>query len=400
MVQVDFKSVTYPCVVYSGEDSLKQITKVVDRLGVTRCFVVCGESVAANSDLVERIANLLGSCYAGSFRKLRRNAPLDSVLAASEAALSAQADCLIAVGAGTLTMAARTVAIFMAEKGRPEELMTQYVADRPAHSPRLNAPKVPIFNVLTAPTNAQNRAGSAIQSPLVGHRMEYFDPKTRPAAIFWDPEALRTAPASLSVSAGLTVFWWALMAIGSVETAPLLAQADRRQAFDLALASLNRMGEPVDVEARIRMCAAAFLHNRDEDDGGRPFDSHWITRVCYALGSGIFTRDDRLDPGRVYVALTGSAIRHFGSRNLDILESMCRSLGWAGECAITPEQAEEVVGSFFSEAGHSCRLRDFGCARADFTQYRDFALRNFNADRDRQLLGEQDLLDAVLADAW
>lgn len=402
MSQTDFRAAVYPCRVYSGNQALDYLPREVSRLGAKRAFVICGNSVARRSAIISHIATLLGDQYAGVFDDLRRNAPVDSVMAAAKAALAAGADCLITVGAGTLAMAGRTVAIFMAEKGRPEELMTQYSADRPAYSPRLNAPKVPIINVLTAPTNAQNRAGAAIRSPQIGHRMEYFDPKTRPAAVFWDADALETAPASLSISAGLTVFWWALMAIGSVDSANPLAQADRKQAFHLAFASLDRMGDPIDINARINMCAAAFLHNRDEDDGGRPFDSHWITRVCYALGSGMFTRDDRLDPGKIYVALTGPAIHHFGARNMDVLERMCAALGkWpAGIDGLTPHRAEEIVTSFFRDAGHSYRLRDFGFDKNVLGEFSEFALRNFNADRDRQLLNETTNLQAVLEEAW
>lgn len=402
MAQTDFRAAAYPCRVYSGNKALALLPKEIGRLQAKRVFVVCGNSVARNTSLIRDIEILLGDRYAGVFDNLRRNAPLDSVVAAAQAATAARADCLVAVGAGTLAMAARTVAIFMAEKGKPQELMTQYTDDRPAYSPRLTSPKVPIINVLTAPTNAQNRAGSAIRDPQVGHRMEYFDPKTRPAAVFWDSDALRTAPASLSISSGLTVFWWALMAIGSVSSTNPLAQADRRQAFDLALTSLERMGNPEDAEARINMCVAAFLHNRDEDDGGRPFDSNWITRVCYALGSGIFTRDDHLDPGHIYVALTGPAIRHFGARDLKVLEHMCAALGkWKpGQSPMSAPLAEEIVTSFFAKSGHSYRLRDFGIEKSILPEFRDFSLRNFNADRDRQLLGEITALDAVLSDAW
>lgn len=402
MTQIDFRAAVYPCRVYSGVQALDHLPKEVARVGANRVFVVCGNSVARSTTIITRIAELLGDRYVGVFDDLRRNAPVDSVMAAAKAATAADANCLITVGAGTLAMAGRTVAIFMAEKGRPEDLMAQYSADRPAYSPRLNAPKVPIINILTAPTNAQNRAGAAIRSQKIGHRMEYFDPKTRPAAVFWDADALRTAPASLSISAGLTVFWWTLMAIGSVHTTNPLAQADRKQAFELALNSLERMGEPIDVEARINMCAAAFLHNRDEDDGGRPFDSHWVTRVCYALGSGIFTRDDRLDPGKIYVALTGPAIRHFGARNIDVLERMCIALRkWTtGREELTPELAEGIVTSFFQDKGHTYRLRDFGFSKDSLSEFRDFALRNFNADRDRQMLHETSALLTVLEDAW
>ena len=48
------------------------------------------------------------------------------------------------------------------------------------------APKVPNFIVLTTATTAVTRAGTALIDPESGHRLELFDPKTRPVAVIWD----------------------------------------------------------------------------------------------------------------------------------------------------------------------------------------------------------------------
>ena len=37
--------------------------------------------------------------------------------------------------------------------------------------------------------------------------MEFFDPKTRPVAVFWDSDALLTAPPSLARTTGASIFW-------------------------------------------------------------------------------------------------------------------------------------------------------------------------------------------------
>ena len=47
------------------------------------------------------------------------------------------ADLLIAVGGGSVIVATRAVAIFMAEPGDPFRIMTQYPEGKPAYSPRL-----------------------------------------------------------------------------------------------------------------------------------------------------------------------------------------------------------------------------------------------------------------------
>src|SRR5690606_20037340 len=156
------------------------------------------------------------------------------------------------------------------ESGLPETLCTQYPEDGPPISPRLSSPKVPIFNVLTAATSAQNRGGAALKHPRGGPRLEFFDPKTRPTAIFWDEDALLTAPPSLAISTGLGVFWRALMNVAAIERANPLVQASRLHAYTLAQAALPNMGDASNARARVDMCAAALLQNRDEDDGGRP----------------------------------------------------------------------------------------------------------------------------------
>ena len=50
-------------------------------------------------------------------------------------------DLLIAIGGGSVIVAARAVNIFLCESKNPFELMTQYPTDKPAYSPRLLKPK-------------------------------------------------------------------------------------------------------------------------------------------------------------------------------------------------------------------------------------------------------------------
>src|SRR5205814_7041716 len=121
---------------------------------------------------------ILGDALAGVVDERVKDSPLSAVLAARDAARNAQADLLIAVGSGSVIQATRVVAILLAETRPVEELITQYPETGPAISPKLLAPKLPIINVATAATSAANRAGSAIQSESVDHRMEFFDPKT------------------------------------------------------------------------------------------------------------------------------------------------------------------------------------------------------------------------------
>ena len=202
MNAADFKAVSYPFRVYSGKDALENLPAELKRHKSQRAFIACGRTVSRRTELISRMRRILGESCAGVFDEIDKDSPLPSVLKATAAARAANADLIIGVGGGSVIQAARVVAILLAEKGAPHELITQYPASGPAISAKLLAPKLPIINVLTLPTSAQNRGGSAVRDDNLDHRMEFFDPKTRPAAIFWDADALLTAPPVLARSTG------------------------------------------------------------------------------------------------------------------------------------------------------------------------------------------------------
>jgi alcohol dehydrogenase class IV len=396
-----FSAVSYPLRLYSGEGALENLTRVLDRSSTRRALVICGRSVSHKTDLIERIRNIAGERVVGVYDEMIREAPLENVQAAVQAARDTQSDMLIAVGAGTVIKATRIVAILLAEKKPPEELMTKYPPSGPAISPKLLAPKVPIVNVLTAPTSAQNRAGAAMQQLDLGHRMEFFDPKTRPIAIFWDSDALLTAPPTLALSTGTAIFWRALMNMGALASANPLIEGERYQCFRLAERAIHRITQP-DADARIEMCAAAFLQNREEDEGRIFSDTHWVARVVYALGASTFNLCASIGQGESYAALTAAAVRVFGERNLNEMTGIGRALGLA-DLEPTAEAVPHVaraIEAFFAQLGLKTRLRDYGVSQDMLPRILDFSMKNYNADRNRSFLKETATLKETLDEAW
>ena len=268
-------------------------------------------------------------------------------------------------------------------------------------SPRLLAPKVPIVNVLTAATSAQNRAGAAVKQLRLGQRMEFFDPKTRPCAIFWDADALLTAPPGLALNTGAAVFWRALMNMGSLAASNPLIQGERYQAFRLAGRAICRITEP-DAAPRIDMCAAAFLQNREEDENRVFSDTHWVARVVYALGASVFNLCEGMGQGEVYAALTAPAIRIFGERDVDDMAAISEALGVRGGGSGTEMvmRLADAVETLFGELGLKTRLRDYGVPRERLHGALDFSMKNYNADRNRDFLHERDALARTLDASW
>lgn len=398
----DFRLVNYPLRLYSGKNALDNLPAELKRQGATRAFVVCGRTVSRKTSLIERMRAMLGGNCAGVFDEMEKESPLPAILRARDAAREANADLLIAVGAGSVTQATRVVAILLAEKRPVEELITQYPADGPALSPKLMAPKLPIINVLTAATSAQNRAGSAVKSGTVDHRMEFFDPKTRPVALFWDADALLTAPSNLARDTGAAVLWRAVMNLGATRMNPLV-EGDRLQAFRLAHDAMRHIGEAHDAAPRIDLCAAAFLQNRDADEGGTMFERHWAGRVIYAFAAALFNLHPHVSQGAANCALSGTVIRKLGARNLREMARIARALdAWSDSDSLdtAPQRAADAVDALFRGIGMPTRVRELNVPGENAERMLEHALKNFNADPNREFVRERELLQEVLLAAW
>jgi len=396
--QHQFRAVGYPLRLYSGKDALEHLPAELKRYKARRAFIVCGRSVSRKTGLIDRIAKILGPACAGRYDEIEKDTTLASVQAAAGAARAANADLLIGVGSGSVIQGTRVVAILLAEKAPVDQLVTQYPEHGPAISPKLLAPKLPIINVLTAATTAQNRAGSAVKDPTRDHRMEFFDPKTRPAALFWDEEALLTAPVSLARTTGTSVLWRAIMNLGGTSMAPL-SEGDRLQAFRLARGALPRMSDPQDSGARIEMCAAAFLQNRDADDGGALTEKHWPARVTYALATALFNLHGHIGQGEANSALTATVIRHFGARDSEAMALIAQAFD-VTDGRPAHERAAEAVERAFAQAGMPTKLQELNFPRDTLATILENSLKNFNADPKREFLRERDALLAALAAAW
>jgi alcohol dehydrogenase class IV len=400
MYSYDFRVTGYPFRLYSGKDALERLPAEVARNGARRAFIVCGRTVSRQTPLISRMRELLGERLAGVFDEVDKDTSRSSVTRATDAARSAQADLVIGVGAGSVIQGARIVTILLAEKRPVEQLVTQYPGDGPAISPKLLEPKLPIINVLTAPTTAQNRAGSRMKDDVTARGMEFFDPKTRPVAIFWDTDALLTAPPQLIRTGAATIWCRAVMNLGAIDDNPLV-EGDRLQSYRLASGAIERIADPADPAPRFDLCAATLLQNRESDDGGEQFARHWAMRVAYAFSTALISVFPRVGQGEGYSALMGTALRRLGGRDPEAMARIAAALGMGGVAASdAPSRIADRMDAVFRSLGMPTRLSGLGIARERLPQVLERSLTNFNADPKREFVRERETLAETLEAAW
>jgi alcohol dehydrogenase class IV len=400
MYSYDFRVTGYPFRLYSGKNALDKLPDEVERNRARRAFIVCGRTVSRKTPLISRMRQLLGERLAGVFDEIDKDTSRSSVTRAADVARAARADLVIGVGAGSVIQGARIVTILLAEKRPIEELVTQYPEHGPAISPKLMEPKLTVINVLTAPTTAQNRAGSRMKDDATARGMEFFDPKTRPAAIFWDTDALLTAPPQLIRTGAGTIYCRAVMNLGAIAENPLV-EGDRLQAYRLAAGALARIADATDPAPRFDLCAATLLQNRESDDGGSQFARHWVMRVAYAFSTALISVFPHVGQGDAYAALIGTMLRHLGSRDPEAMARIAAALGIAGvPPPELPDQVAQKMETVFHSLGMATRLSGLGISRERLPQVLELSLRNFNADPKREFVRERDLLGGILEAAW
>jgi alcohol dehydrogenase class IV len=399
-----FRAVSRACRLYAGDNALRHLADEVRRHKARRAFVICGQTVAHRTNLLERLKHHLGSLYAGAFDAMGKDSTWPAVQQATEAARAAAADLLIAVGGGSVMVGTRVVTILLAEQGDPYELMTQYAEGKPAVSPRLLAPKLPIINIATTPTTAMNRGGSALKNDTLDHRMEFYDPKTRPTAIFWDAEALLTAPPDLVRSTATTTFSGCLRSLGALTANPLVS-GDQQQAFRLAYHALPRlMHEPENAALRIDLCAAAFLTNRAADDGvGRRTERDQTSSSAYALATALHIRYHHVRQGEATSAVMPEVTRLTPPKHVDSAARIAEALGvWrAGMTSADAAAATaDALHGFYRALGMPTRVCELRIPEADLGLVARDTLKNFNANPGERSESYVDHMDRLLRAAW
>jgi alcohol dehydrogenase class IV len=399
-----FRAVSFPWRLHVGVNALDHLSDEVRRTKAQHAFVICGQTVAHKTNLLQRIKDQLGALYAGVFDAMDKDSSFPAVQKGVEAARAVGTDLLIAVGGGSVIVGTRAIAILLAEKEDPYTLMTQYPVGQPAVSPRLMAPKPPIINLVTTPTTAMNRAGTGLKNDQLDHRMEFYDPKTRPAAIFWDAEALLTAPADLIRSTATTTFTGALRNLGIPAMNPLV-EGDRLQAFRLLHRALPRiMSEPDNVDLRIDLCAAAFLENRAADDGAdRRRERDQTSSRAYALATALHIHYDHVRQGEATSAVMPTVTRLTPPWDASAAVRIADALGvWREGMSSDAAAAAtaDAVESLYRSIGMPTRIRELAIPEDDLPQLAHDTLKNFNANPGARSESYADEMLRLLQAAW
>ena len=99
-----------------GTDSTHLLADEVRRIGGQRVFIITGNSLMTQSDVVKTVVQTLGTLHVGTFSAIRQHSPQSDITQATEQAHSLHADVLLSVGGGSPIDATKAVAMALSRE--------------------------------------------------------------------------------------------------------------------------------------------------------------------------------------------------------------------------------------------------------------------------------------------
>lgn len=377
--------------IFSGEGSLRHLAAEVRRAKASRIAVFCGRSLAAHPTALHALRDALGELQVGVFDGVQAHSPANSIVAAADWLRSVGADGIVAFGGGSAIVSARAACIVHAEGASPRELATRRDAEGRLVSPRLLAPKMPVFAVPTTPTTATPKAGSAVHDERTGDRLAMFDPKTRVRCIVVEPSMLQTAPADLFVSASLNTLTMAISGLEG-EHDNDFSEAFLRHALELAVDWLPRLMRPASsLEARMHLVHAAILCGQGTDLTGGGL----VTAVSHSVGP-----ESTAANGIVNAILLPHAMR-FNAQSVPHRQAriLAPLRTWASKAeAIAGTSAIGAVSAFLQSLQLPSTLREVGVGPQRFEAIATHAMNDWSLRSNPRQVAHADIVQ-LLRDA-
>jgi maleylacetate reductase len=313
-------------------------------------FVIASGTLARETDLVERLEQMLGNRFAGLSAKIGAHTPRDDVVAAANMAREAGADLIVTLGGGSVTDAAKMVGLCLGnDVSTPEELdqfRATVAADGTTRRPPVKPPGVRMIAIPTTLSAGEFSGGAGCTDTRRHVKESFGHPQMIPRVVILDPAASVPTPEWLFLSTGIRAVDHAVEDICSVDGQPMSEGA----AFH-ALRLLGRglpgvKADGRDLVARLDCQIGAWMSMVGTQTGVSKGASHGIGHV---LGGSA-----GVPHGYTSCVMLPHVLRFNASVNADKQALVSEALGRPREAAA------DAVAALIAGLGLPARLRDVG----------------------------------------
>lgn len=343
------------------------LAQEVDRLDARAVFVLASGTLSRESDLVQRLRQMLGNRFAGLFARIGAHTPRSDVVAAADMAREAGADLIVTLGGGSVTDAAKMVGLCLGNGVTAPEQLDDFratiAADGTLRRPAVKPPGVRMIAIPTTLSAGEFSAGAGCTDTRRHLKESFSHPQMIPRTVILDPEAAAPTPEWLFLSTGIRAVDHAVEDICSTNGQPI-SEGAAYQALRLLGKGLPAVkADPADLDARLDCQIGAWLSMVGSQSGVSKGASHGIGHV---LGGTA-----HVPHGYTSCVMLPHVLRFNHPVNADKQARVSEALGHPGE------PAADAVAALIAGLGLPTRLRDVGVKENQL----DLIARNSMHDR-------------------
>jgi maleylacetate reductase len=333
-----------------GTDFVEALTRELDLVGARSVYVLASGTLERSTDVIRRVREALGGRYAGICAKIGAHTPRIDVVTAANAARAAQADLLVGVGGGSITDAAKMVAICLGNAiTDPAEMDAYRVTVRADGSTLRPSYKPPAVASVIIPTTLSAGEFSALAgcTDTVRQVKEmYVHPQAAPRTVILDPAVTVHTPEWLWLSTGIRAVDHAVEDLCSISSKPF-SDGTSFHALRLLGRGLRAVkAEPKNLPARLDCQLGSWMSMIGGSAGVEKGASHGIGHVLGGTAG--------VPHGYTSCVMLPHVMRFNYPVNAERQKLVSEALGRPGE------PAAEVLAALIAELGLPRTLRDVG----------------------------------------
>jgi maleylacetate reductase len=333
-----------------GRPFTEAVREEVEKADAHAVFLLASGTLDRETDLVGQIKAALGNRFAGVHAKIGSHTPRVDCVAAANAARVAGADLIVTLGGGSVTDAAKVVAMCLAngisDPRQLDDYRARTDADGKTTRPPIKAPQVRTITIPTTLSAGEYTASAGCTDTARNVKESYGHPMMMAKVVVLDPRATVHTPEWLFLSTGIRAVDHAVEDICSPQCQPL-SEGASAQALKLLGHGLRGVkDDPLDLDARLECQLGAWMSMIGSQTGVPKGASHGIGHV---LGGTA-----HVPHGYTSCVMLPHVLRFNHPVNADRQTLVSDALGDKS----TP--AADLVAGLIADLGLPARLRDVG----------------------------------------
>jgi len=264
-----------------GKPFVEALAQEVDRVEARAVFILASGTLARETDTVDRA--MLGNRLAGVCAKIGAHTPRTDVVVAANAAREAGCDLIVTLGGGSVTDAAKMVALCLGngvtDPAQLDDYRAQIAADGTARRPEVKPPSVRSIAIPTTLSAGEYTASAGCTDTARQVKESYGHPLMMPRTVILDPDVSVHTPEWLFLSTGIRAVDHAVEDICSVNGQPIAEGASFHALRLLGTGLPAVKADPTNLEARLDCQIGAWMSMVGSQTGVSKGASHGIGHV-------------------------------------------------------------------------------------------------------------------------